>query len=294
MKKVYQKIMKEVLIKRHNLDHVFANNKVLYNTNNHPYSDEQKAPPDYDDKILATSTCKWIDLFHENNYKSLTFDEHDMKWLTKALLVGSQTGRFSHIFDDELDSICKKYEHAVPKSEEGWFIRSDRVSLKEGMHGAGPYKDLRSIIQSMVTTKPGHFCFELEDKTCTIYFMKWQNINPDKEFRVFVFNNEITAVSVQHLYSINNYFNTLSDQEITKVVNNILDFFSTNIRNKLMFLENYTFDFAFVEPDDKPYFIEPNGFGRYYAAGSALYHWIYDHDTLHENDVIEFRYVNEY
>ena len=53
-------------------------------------------------------------------------------------------------------------------------------------------------------------------------------------------------------------------------------------------------DLVLVGDDEVPYFIEANSFGKLYASGSALYHWIYDHDTLHESDVIEFRYVNEY
>jgi hypothetical protein len=57
---------------------------------------------------------------------------------------------------------------------------------------------------------------------------------------------------------------------------------------------NYVMDLALVGEDETPYFIEPNSFGKYYAAGSALYHWIYDHDKLHETDTIELRYVNEY
>ncbi|MCJ7637440.1 MAG: cell division cycle 123 family protein, partial [Nitrososphaeraceae archaeon] len=166
---------------------------------------------------------------------------------------------------------------------------------------------------SMVTTKPGHTCFNIEDNDalCTIYFMKWQTFNPDKEFRVFVYKNEITAISAQHLYSINEWLNTLDDGQISNIINKILSFFKTDIRDKLLYLENYTFDFAFTEsssvhsshsmtppeqdePNDTPYFLEPNGFGRHYAAGSALYHWIYDHDTLHDSEIIEFRYVNEY
>ena len=298
--------MKPVVVKRHNLEHVFSHNKILYNTNNHEYSSDERFPPDYEERLNMTSTKNWINIFHKDDYQTLTFDGFDLGWMKKALIIGSQTGRCSHIFDDELEITCKKYEHKVPPSEIGWFIRSNRVSLKEGMHGIGPYKNIRQIIESIVTTKVGHFPFQEEDTSCPIYFMRWRNIDPEKEFRVFVYKNEITAVSAQHLYSVNHYLNTLSDEEISVLVNKILLFFETNIKNNLSYLESYTFDFAFVsdgcsrshdhgssDGSDIGYFIEPNGFGRHYAAGSALYHWIYDHDTLHESDTIEFRYVSE-
>jgi hypothetical protein len=50
-------------------------------------------------------------------------------------------------------------------------------------------------------------------------------------------------------------------------------------------------DFALVGESLEPYFIEPNSWGGDYAAGSALFGWIQDHDMLHDKEVIEFRYV---
>ena len=49
-------------------------------------------------------------------------------------------------------------------------------------------------------------------------------------------------------------------------------------------------DLSLIGPDDTPYFIEPNCFGKYYAAGSALFHWIHDHDKLHDTSCVELRY----
>lgn len=282
-----------VEIKRFFLDHVLSQDKVLFNSNNHVFSDEHSKPPDYEETLAKTKTSVWIDLFHRaDDYHILTLDADDMKWMQKAIHIGTMTNRLSHIFDDELETTLQK--HDFPEQEGNFFVRTEKVSLKEGMHGPGPYNDLRSVIESMVTTLPGHRAFDPSDTECTVYLMKWQNIDPDKEFRVFVFQNEITAISAQHLYTTNDWLNGLTDDEISDVVHRILHFFETDIRGKLEFLESYTFDFAFVGADDRPYFIEPNSFGRHYAAGSALFHWIYDHDTLHENDVIEFRYTNEY
>jgi hypothetical protein len=287
---------KTVIVKRFQLDHVFSHDKVLFNTNNHEYSEEQPAPPDYKESMNKTKTKNWIDIFHKDNYKTLTLGQTDLKWMNKALSIGLITGKCSHIYDDELEMTCNKYKDLVPKGK--WFIRSDSVSLKEGKHGIGPYDNIKDIIESMVTTKPGHTCYDQEDTECKIYFMNWQQMNPDKEFRVFVYKNEITAISSQHLYTINKWLNSLSELEITEVVHKILDFFETDIKENLSYLESYTFDFAFINDNNEsfgqPYFIEPNGFGKCYAAGSALYHWIYDHDTLHESDTIELRYTFEY
>jgi hypothetical protein len=64
--------------------------------------------------------------------------------------------------------------------------------------------------------------------------------------------------------------------------------------NKITWVKSYTFDFAIV--NSQPYLIELNSFGKEYAAGSALFHWILDEHILYNkfetNDIIEFRYTD--
>ena len=55
--------MKPVIIKRINLDHVFAHDRILFNTNNHPFSETEKRPTDYKEKIELGNTKNWIDKF---------------------------------------------------------------------------------------------------------------------------------------------------------------------------------------------------------------------------------------
>ena len=291
--------MKPVIVKRFYLDDVFSQNKILFNTNNHYVEEGIEQPIDYREKNSQGNTKNWINKFHKDNYHTITLDNNDLKWMKEALQIGLFTGKFSHIYDDELEHICKKYEDQFLQfndidNKSKWFIRTDPVSLKEGMYGAGPYDNFKDVIKSMVTTKQGHHSFRAEDTSCTIYFLPWFNMDSDKEFRIFVYQNEITAISTQHLYTINKWLNSLTDEQIAEKVYKILDYFEKNIKDKMMYMANYTMDFALIGDKETPYFIEPNSFGKYYAAGSALYHWIYDHDTLHETDTIELRYVNEY
>ncbi len=55
----------------------------------------------------------------------------------------------------------------------------------------------------------------------------------------------------------------------------------------------YTYDFAFEDNNvTKPYFIEPNSFGKEYAAGSELFHWEIDEEILYgKKEKIYFRYT---
>ncbi len=281
-----------VCIKRLYPDHVIEHDKVLYNTNNHYNEEGIDKPDDYEEKISQGMTKNWVLEFHKFYHVFYFRDPSDLRWMKEAAKIGMITGAFSHMYDDELNDLCEKYEHLFPEGV--WFVRSDRVSLKEGMHGVGPYTDFRSMIQSALSSGHGHLTINPEDTELTLYLLPWIEIDEDKEFRIFVHNNCITAISSQHVYEINEWMNTLTDKDITSLVHKIITYFNSNIRRKMEYMGDYTMDLALVGPDETPYFIEPNSFGKYYAAGSALYHWIYDHDTLYESDTVELRYCNEY
>ena len=125
--------------------------------------------------------------------------------------------------------------------------------------------------------------------------MPWiENFDDEKEFRVFVYQNEITSISIQNLFKINHWLNSKSNIEIELIVNSMLEYFHLNIRDKLIKIENYTMDIYFIS-ESEWYFIEPNGFGKAYAAGSSLFHWVNDEELLcGKTDRIEIRYVSEY
>lgn len=190
-------------IKRYYLDYVLSQNKILFNTNNYWIDDEK--PDDYNYKLNITNTEKWIDKFHKNNYHIITLDKDDLKWMKEAYQIGMISGKFSHIYDVELEKTCKKYIDNVPVGI--WFIRTNSVSLKEGMHGVGPYgtgsnayKDkyetIMKIIQSIVTTTAGHACFKYAHEICDIYFMNWIDMDPYTEFRIFVYNSNFGSTFI--------------------------------------------------------------------------------------------------
>ncbi len=267
-----------------------VSNPLLFNTNNH-YNDEGiDQPENYKEVIARGHTKHWVDKFH-TEYHTITLDKHDLRWMIECYYkVGCITRKYSRLYDEEIQDTLSKYE--LPEGK--WFVRTDSVSLKEGMHGIGPYSDLRSIIESMVSSRLGHNCFEKEYTSCTIYLFPWIELSQFKEFRVFVCEDKITAISDQHPYQVNEWLNTLGDHEILDIIEKINRYFQINIKTKLEYIGgNYTMDLALVGPDNTPYFIEPNSFGKYYAAGSALFSWVYDHDTLHDSEVIELRYCNK-
>lgn len=281
-----------ISIKRFNLNHVLENNKVLYNTNNHYNMEKIDQPKDYKSKAEMTETRYWIDAFHDEYYK-ITLDKSDLKWIREAFKISTYTLEFPKKYEEDLEETCSK--HNIPKGN--YFIRTDTVSLKHGLYGVGPYNSLEKIIKSIVSARFGHECLN-DNNYCNIYFMKWLEIDTDKEFRIFVFENKISAISVQNLYKVNKWLNDLNDEEIKNVIIKIIDYFEKNIKDKLKYLTSYVMDLALINYDSKskefnPYFIEPNTFGRYYSSGSALFQWKIDEDILLGKKELEFRYVSE-
>jgi hypothetical protein len=257
-----------------------------YNSNNHG-----NRPDDYEYIIDQSYTNKWIDLF-KPDYIKITIDNPQHIYLCKlANKIGQVTGNIPNLFIEDMEEIFVNYGKDI-FGVTGFFVKVNNVSLKYGKHGLGPYYNMRSIIESCVTCIKGHTPIRCNTTQLDIYLIPWVKVEPINEFRVFVYNNKITAISQQNLYSV--LYDDISIQEIPNKLTIILDYFNDVIKNKINWLSNYTYDFAIV--DNKPYFIEMNCFGKEYAAGSALFHWILDEKILYNsfengNNIVEFRYT---
>lgn len=285
--------MKEIKITKVPIDDVIIQDKKMYNTNNFWVTEKKDRPLDYVEKQRRTHTSEWIDKFHSDDYKKITLDNTDLKWMKEAFKIGQITGEFPKMYSEYLDDTCNKYSNYDFCNGKGsWFIRTDSCSLKYGIHGNKPYNRLNKIIESMVTTISSHKCFDETDTYCNIYFLKWiPELDISKEFRIFVYNNDITAISIQDIYKINEWAKNMDDDTIKNIIKIIYEYFHENIRDKMLYLSEYVMDLALLD-DNKPYFIEPNVFGKNYPAGSALFHWVIDEDLLYgTKDYIEYRYI---
>lgn len=317
------------IIQSISLSLVLEFDKIKFNTNNHWINNEQ--PIDYRESLENTHTNKWIDKFHNDDYYIIDInDMYELNWMKKANEISMQTGKFSELYNDELDLFLIKYEPKYKHIFDGteYFVRSENVSMKYGQHKegptlckqrlamqgdivtsnnkllphdsefcetkVGPYTNLKEIIESLVSSIRGHTPIYKDSTEIKLYLMPWININQDKEFRVFVFNKKITAISQQNLYQV--LYENISDDELEilfdKYIKIIVNYFNDIIVNEIE-LENFTYDFAILD-NDKPYFIESNSFGKEYAAGSALFCWINDDDVLYQKNkdpTIYFRYT---
>jgi hypothetical protein len=278
------------------LDDVLKYDRKRYNTNNHWHKDTGR-PENYDKVLGQCDTLNWIDLFHED-YKTFIINRKHLKWIYEAFQIGQITAKLSHSFDEDLENFLKEnadLEKELFTDPNGYFIRSEGVSLKYGKHGAGPYHNLKEVIESIVTTTSTHKCIDETNKECKLYLMKYLKDFKDPrtlEFRIFIHLGKITAISQQQLYTVNTFLVNLGNEEIKKIVVTILDYFENKIKCKINYLNSYVMDFALLGPLRTPYFIEINSFGKEYASGSALFGWIQDLDILYGTDEkIVFRYT---
>ncbi len=220
--------------------------------------------------------------------------------MKEAVNISSITSKISGVHKDEIERAIQKYGkhigHMFTHGEK-YFVRSDTVSLKEGIHGVGPYTSVKMMIESLVSCKIGHSPIEVYTEEVKLYLMPWQeNLAFHKEFRVFVKNMRITAISQQHLYTVNNILAPLSGEDKEKLINEwittINTYFEDTIKDRITVLDSYVMDIAILGTN-VPYFIEINAFGKDYSSGSSLFHWIIDDIKLtgRAEDTIFFRYA---
>lgn len=279
----------QFVVEQININHVIKNDKERFNSNNH--WNDNIAPDDYSERISKTNTNVWIDKFRTNYKKIIIDDMTEIHWMIKASEISCQTGKFTNLYEEELHNFLSKYEPMYKHIFDGtgYFVRGERVSMKYGQHKEGPYYNLGQIIESVVSCIRSHKELREDSKNLTIYLLDWININEFDEYRVFVYNNKITAVSQQNVYNV--YAELNNSSLVMSRLKSIVDYFESNINGTIP-MESYTYDFTFV--DGKfPYFIEANSFGKEYAAGSSLFHWIIDKDILYgkHKDIIYFRYT---
>jgi hypothetical protein len=276
--------------------------KEKYNSNNH-WPDTGR-PDDYDDVLQMGHTKHWIDLFHVQ-YNVVNIDPKDLPWMKRASKIGMYMGYFPKSFQEELDDSLKNYDHALFDGRE-FFVRSENVSLKYGCHGVGPYTGLKEIFESLVTSTSKHSPIHEDSTSIKLYLMPWKKINFSREFRIFVCKNKITAISQQNLYKVNKELSESKDitKDITKWVTKTIEYFNNVIKKKITYMDSYVMDFALLDSDNgyEPFYIETNAFGKEYASGSALFHWLLDEDILYgkqnnrnatgKPNAVHFRYTS--
>jgi hypothetical protein len=273
------------------LQDVLDDDKKKYNSNNH-WPQHNVKPSDYESRIEQCNTKHWIGGFHGTSIPSLAIEERDLRWLKKASAIGTITKQVSGLYEEDIEDAVERYNKVYPQlfpsssSSSKYFIRCENVSLKNGLHGIGPYFNFKQIFESLVTCAFGHQPIEETTKSLTLYFFPFVEFEKQKEFRVFVHDQNITAISQQYLYHSNPDLESSINETSQRIIQSwveiiILDYFETQVKP---FFESrkkssYIYDFCILKQGDVPYFIEENPWGPDGPSGSSLFHWI-DHQEI--------------
>jgi hypothetical protein len=312
-----------IVVQKIDVEDVIQYDKLRYNTNNHwNIVTEGTRPEDYYQRLDENNTKFWIDHFKKYSKLEISLLGEE-RWLLEANEMGRQTARFPLTFQEERDNLIQKLNSQFQFSSQQYFVRTENVSLKCGQHGTGPYESMKEVIESLVTCVDGHTPIRSDMESVTLYFIPWTTINPAAEYRVFICEGKMTAISQQHCYTVYPEYDRTRDVEL------IYRYFKRKIQPVIPH-QSYSIDIAvldhpqsagtqpvFGEPSgDKDedvedafvYFIEVNCFGKEYAAGSSLFGWLQDEDILYgrkryracgveqgegegEEDVIYLRYT---
>lgn len=283
----------QVVIEGIHYDHVRQYNKRLYNSNNH-WPLEQR-PADYDVVIAKCNMSEWLSEFRApGTYR--TMELPIQSWIREANRLGQQTGQISQLYYEDLNDYCAKYEprlefaelftpEALAKVGGGYFVRSNSVSLKNGIHGPGPYTNLRKIVESLITCNAGHNPMsDSPPGTLTLQLTLFPWLDIQDEYRVFIHNRRVTAISQQDLGTPHPVMAQTDEpaEYASMVTTKILEECS---RSVIPWLErtgrdSVTLDFAFIGSTMEPFIVEFNPFGPEHAAGSSLFHWELNWDKL--------------
>ena len=285
--------------------------KKLYNTNNYGSA----RPADYTAKSTLCNTSRWMDRVGRPTVR-FTIPAPHVKWMRKSNEAARRMGAFPrHMFGDDLDELVEDcgaaFDALIAEMSSRWeadpandgrpfpgvFIRGETVSLKDGVHGVGPYKTLKPVIESICTASFQHSVLapSPQDDPAVVpelplFLFPWvDDLVHALELRVFVHERAVTAISQQHLYNVEPLWQQapLSHAEAfaQKVVAHFHDVVSKIVDDQSSF--TYDLGFRCASKDATtfeqvalkvgiPYFIEPNPFGAEYPAGSSLFDWRYD------------------
>lgn len=288
----------DIIITSISIEYVLDNTDE-FNTNNHRIilNNEELITSDiYEETMTKTSFKNWADLI-DLEYKEIELSLQECIIIQNAGKSGQLTNRVPNQFLDELKEISNKIKHLLIYKP--CFARFNRCSLKNGINGPGPFITGLDIISNIVTS---YRCLDEINRNINfgniptiLYIIPWDfDMNIENEFRIFVHNHRITAISQYYIYKYCGWNENIEDMKImAKLVNEKLQVLLNKDETKQLPF-NFTMDVLYNKGYNNVKIIELNSFGLQMAAGSCLFNWITDYDQLYgKNQNIEIRIVSE-
>lgn len=213
------------------------------------------------------------------------FTRDELIDLADAAKVSCLTNERSNLHKDELKSIENRLEKEWIDGE--WFIKFPSASPKDSKY---PYKvnSPEQVIDSLITSKRlTRNCYVNSENV--LYFAKYDpNWVHDNEWRIFIKNGCIQAISQYHWHSIANWNATINDTILIEFCRKV-DEFSKKIL-QLYPINDVVIDIYCDPNESNIQLIELN---NYLCSGACLFSWKNDVDVfMKEHDEIILRILD--
>ncbi len=179
--------------------------------------------------------------------------------------------------------ITQRMDFFLGGSDKKLFVRTGSTSGKNTVP-IKPCYNAKEVVEHL-SNNPEILMREWEryDKDTYICFQEWEDrITSRNEFRLFIFNQRLVALSPQKYGQCHDY----SQEELDIIEEAVL---SRDYDAYTSYIVDAWVDFE----TRKLHVIEYNCFGDHSGAGSSLFNWVEDHDILYgQKDETEFRFIS--
>lgn len=282
-------------------DHAWADETV------HPWKCQNK----YSTAVGATSMCKWFGpLGHLCGPRG------------KGVVAVPLSNKMAKMRGaDGNVALAAMLEESYPALREsppdGWFVRLSDCSPKDSpWGGAGPHPTLRGALRSLdasarsqreyarawavMTQKHLATMFPKRERTdtpvmacdgeeamTTLYLSPFdKSCDTLRELRCFVHEGRLTAISQYDWFSPTAVFCSMDDARLERITRAVDAFLQERVLPAFTNaggVSSFTLDVEIGHDADEVRLIELNCFGAHLAAASGLFHWLRDHDELHQH-----------
>jgi len=229
----------------------------------------------YEQIIMSYGMNRWVHLHPNYNTPFLSMYhicEKDLSALKTLASIRRSSGRnFKNSdkdnFSYELITFLETH------NQHGSFVRMSHKSTKDGFDKLRPLYTVEDILDAL--TSSVKLLKTFVDHNQCLFVMPWTNIDPSREYRVFIIDNRVAAVSQQHCYTSFSYSDRV--EIVRKDVDLILSYYENN-RSKYIDIgyEEVTLD-LYVTYDNEVRLIECNPPTLWCASGSSLFR---EHEIL--------------
>lgn len=199
---------------------------------------------------------------------------------------------------------------------DGWFLRLSDCSPKDSpWGGAGAHATLRDALHSIdgsvrcqkeiarawaiMTQKQMATMFPCrkredapllacdgEEAMTTLYLAPFdKSCDTLCELRCFVHDGLLTAITQYDWFRSSAIFCSMDDAQLEQIAHAVDRFLQELVLPAFTAaggISSFVMDVEFVQASNEVRLIELNCFGAHLAAGSVLFHWLRDHDELHQ------------